>query len=278
MSLGWYPPFRLPFPIRQATLSHIEFLMPQRKHVDFEAYFLLIYFLKRLRIRLITLHLHLKHIKITMTCQQQQREELLCCNFDCDCNYEHKQLPSSSRPSCGTTSRSIGHITEEQEKERESPLPSFKVKVKLKEKPRRSVSFQYSSTLFCYYIPEHEPQDWYTAEDEEIFKAEAQKEVDVLRRMKSASGQSDSYTQHHQNMCIVGLEQQLISPEFSAKRERRKKLVKDAVLREQSKIDTGHGNSSNKVKQIAEAARRYSERSVINAKAFGDFQYIQSRE
>jgi hypothetical protein len=79
-------------------------------------------------------------------------------------------------------------------------------------------------------------------------------------------------------MCIVGLEQRILSPEFSKKREKTKKLVKYAVLREQSKTDTGDGNSNNKVKRIAEAARRYSEWSVINAKAFGDFQYIQSKK
>ncbi|KAK1741047.1 hypothetical protein QTG54_008299 [Skeletonema marinoi] len=149
----------------------------------------------------------------------------------------------------------------------------------LKKKQRRSVSFQSSSLLFCYGVPEDEPQDWYTGEDEEIFKAEARKELAVFRRMKGgfagASGQLAGVHQHHRNLCIVGLEQQLISPEFSRKRARTKKLVKYAVLLEQSKAGTGYGD---KAERIAEAARRYSEWSAAQAKMFGDFQYIQSKE
>mmetsp|Transcript_3024 Transcript_3024/g.4947 ORF Transcript_3024/g.4947 Transcript_3024/m.4947 type:complete len:203 (-) Transcript_3024:150-758(-) len=150
----------------------------------------------------------------------------------------------------------------------------------LKKKQRRSVSFQSSSLLFCYGVPEDEPQDWYTGEDEEIFKAKARKELAVFRRMKGgfagASGQLAGVPQHHRNLCIVGLEQQLISPEFSRKRARTKKLVKYAVLLEQSKIDTGYGDSD-KAERISAAARQYSERSAAQAKMFGDFQYIQSK-
>ena len=150
-------------------------------------------------------------------------------------------------------------------------LPSLK-----KKKPPRSVSFQSSSTLFCYDVPEDEPQDWYTDEDEEIFKAEARKELAIFRRMKGGFG---SDPQHHRTVCIVGIEQHLISPESSKKRQRTKKLVKYAVLVEQSKIDTDTGCGSNdKAERIAEAARRYSEWSAAQAKMFGDFQHIQSKE
>ena len=162
-------------------------------------------------------------------------------------------------------------------KRHDCTLPSLN----LKKKQRRSVSFQPSSLLFCYGITEDELQDWYTGEDEEIFKAEARKEVAVFRQMKGgftgASGQSASDPQHHRNLCIVGLEQQLISPEFSRQRARTKKLVKYAVLLEQSKIGTVYGNSD-KAERIAEAARRYSEWSAAQAQMFGDFQYIQSKE
>jgi hypothetical protein len=212
-----------------------------------------------------------------MACQQQ--EELL--------SYDHERPPPSLalelessepfRPSWNC----VLDIDIEHKHYHDCNLP-----LTLNKKSRRSVSFQSSSTLFCYEIPEGEPQDWYTGEDEDIFKAEAQKELAVFRRMKGgfafagASGQSvsDSDPQYQRNMCIVGLEQQLISPEFSKKRKRTKKLVKYAVLREQSKIGTGHGNINNKVERIAQAARRYSEWSAAKAKMFGDFQYIQSKE
>ena len=150
-------------------------------------------------------------------------------------------------------------------------LPSLNLK-----KKRRSVSFQLSSLLFCYGVPEDVTQDWYTGEDEEIFKAEARKEVAVFRQMKGgftgASGESAGDPQ----LCIVGLEQQLISLEFSRQRARTKKLVKCAVLLEQSKIGTCYGDSD-KAERISAAARQYSERSAAQAKMFGDFQYIQSK-
>jgi hypothetical protein len=203
-----------------------------------------------------------------MACQQQQeehQEEALCCD--------------NERPPSSLWNLVSMEIDSEHNHDDCQTLPSLKLKVK--EKPHQSVSFQSSSSLFCYNIPDDEPREWYTDEDEEIVKAEARKEVGVLRRMKAgASGQSARNPQphHHQNMCIVGLERQLISREFRKKRARTKKLVNYAVLRKQSKIGTGHGNSNNKVERIAEAARRYSEWSVINAKMFGDFQYIQSKE
>jgi 3,4-dihydroxy-2-butanone 4-phosphate synthase len=93
-----------------------------------------------------------------------------------------------------------------------------------------------------------------------------------------ASGQSasDPQLQLQRNLCLVGLEQ-LVSPEFSKKRARTKKLVKHAVLVEQSKIETGCGDKD-KAERIAEAAIRYSEWSAAQAKMRGDFQYIQNKK
>lgn len=150
----------------------------------------------------------------------------------------------------------------------------------LKKKPRRSVKFNPNSTLYSYNVPQDDPQDWYTNEDEEVMKADARKEVDIFRKMKgglrlAAAGLS----RHHQrNLCIVGLEQQLVSPEFTKKRARTKKLVKYAVLVEQAKINTAYGNTTVKAERIAAAARRHSEWSAEQAKMVGDFQHIQSKE
>ncbi len=156
----------------------------------------------------------------------------------------------------------------------------------LKKKQRLSVSFQPRSLLYRYNVPEDEPQEWYTGVDEEIFKKEARKDLAILQRMKGgfnvngAPGQSararDPQHNGNESLCIVGLEQQLISPEFSKKRARTKKLVKYAVLLEQSKIESGDGYD--KADRIAEAAARYSEWSAAQAKMLGDFQRIQSKE
>ena len=158
------------------------------------------------------------------------------------------------------------------------PLPSLKNNNNMKKKQRRSVSFQTRSLLFRYDVPEDEPQDWYTDADEDMFKAEAKYDLEILKRMKEGLAGANSQ-QHNEGLCIVGLEQQLISPEFMKKRARTKKLVNYAVLLEQSKLRSRYGNgNSEKAERIAEAARQYSEWSAVQAKMFGDFQHTQSKQ
>ena len=156
------------------------------------------------------------------------------------------------------------------------PLPSLKNNKK-KKKQRRSVSFQTRSLLFRYDVPEDEPQDWYTDADEDMFKAEAKYDLEILKRMKEGLAGANSQ-QHNEGLCIVGLEQQLISPEFMKKRARTKKLVNYAVLLEQSKLRNSYCGYSEKAERIAEAARQYSEWSAAQAKMVGDFQHIQSKQ
>jgi hypothetical protein len=201
-----------------------------------------------------------------MAYQQQQQEEPPS-SYYCDHERPPPSLAIDSSESSRPSWNGVMDIDSSDQKLYDCTLSS------LKKKPRRSVSFQPRSTLYCYDVPEDEPQDWYTDEDEEIFKAEARKEIAVFRRMKGGGFASDP--QHNRNLCIVGIEQHLVSSEFSKKRARTKKLVKYAVLDEQSKIDTGCGD---KAERIAESARRYSEWSAAQAKMFGDFQYIQSKE
>ena len=207
-----------------------------------------------------------------MMCQQEEEEQQL--------SYDHElPLPLAMEPARPSWN-CVMDIDNKEHKLYGSTLPSPKQK-----QPRRSVSFQSSSTLCCYHVPEDEPQDWYTGEDEEIFKAAARKEVNIFQRMKgggrfagtSEQSASDPQLQLQQNLCLVGLEQQLVSPEFSKKRARTKKLVKHAVLVEQCKIETGCGDKD-KAERIAEAAIRYSEWSAAQAKMRGDFQYIQSKK
>jgi len=55
-------------------------------------------------------------------------------------------------------------------------------------------------------------------------------------------------------MCIVDLEQLLISKEFIKNRARTREIVKRAVLAEQNKICTGYGDMA---ERIAEAAMQF---------------------
>ena len=174
--------------------------------------------------------------------------------------YDHERPPLSSNSSEPLKRMSIDFVN----LTHDSPIPSHKKKTTL--------SFRSQSTLYCYDVPEDELQDWYTDEDEETFKAEAREEVSIFRRIKggfaSIQGQLTSG-----DLCIVGLEQQLVSPEFSKKRERTKKLVTYAVLAAQAAPDA---DCADKAERIADASKRFSEWSASKAKMFGDFQYIQS--
>ena len=177
--------------------------------------------------------------------------------------YDHERPPLSSNSSESLSlkrriSFDFVNLTHD------SPIPSHKKKTTL--------SFRSRSTLYCYDVPEDELQEWYTDEDEETFKAEAREEVSIFRRIKggfaSIQGQLTSG-----DLCIVGLEQQLVSPEFSKKRERTKKLVTYAVLAAQA---TSDADCADKAESIANASKQFSEWSSSKAKMFGDFQYIQS--
>ena len=73
-------------------------------------------------------------------------------------------------------------------------------------------------------------------------------------------------------VCIVGLEKHLVSPEFSMKRAKSKRLVTCAVLLEQA------CGSGSKAERIVYAAMRLSEWSVNRAINVGDIQHRESRE
>ena len=144
--------------------------------------------------------------------------------------------------------------------------------------PRRSVSFATKCTGYQYdYSPTEDVLDlklsgkiWYTEEDEENFKAQARRDVEAFKRLQKG-GEPDGCVQR--NLCLVGLEQHLVSPDYIKKRARTKKLITYAVLEAQSR-----GVGKNGPERIAKIAQRYSEWSVEQAKKFGDFQHIQSKE
>jgi hypothetical protein len=153
---------------------------------------------------------------------------------------------------------------------------SSRCRLKKTHKQRRSVSFKSASTVYEYEdaLSDEEflqlkERIWYTEEDEEVFKAAARKEVAAFKRLQK--GKSDNNVQQR-DLCIVGLEQHLVSPDYTKKRARTKKLITYAVLGAQAR------EASNNPERIAKAARRYSDWSVEQAKKFGDFQRIQSED
>ncbi|KAL7432466.1 hypothetical protein ACHAXM_003126 [Skeletonema potamos] len=145
------------------------------------------------------------------------------------------------------------------------------------QKERRSVSFATTGSFFEY---DYSPTDdllglklsgkiWYTEDDEEEFKAQARRDVAMFKRLQK--GDTDGCPPQH-NLCLVGLEQHLVSPDYTKKRARTKKLLTYAVLGAQK------WGVVNDPELIAKTARRYSEWSVEQAKKFGDFQRLQSIE
>lgn len=146
--------------------------------------------------------------------------------------------------------------------------------------PRRSsVSFSPTSSMVYWKPSHHDLRDlkdsiWYTSEDEDRFKADARKEIDAFKMLKRRTSDEDNgddskYPQHQRGLCIVGIEQHLVSSDHSRKRARAKKKVTRAVLGAQA-----HGFA---FERIAETVRRYSEWSAAQAKIIGDFQHTLSK-
>ncbi len=147
--------------------------------------------------------------------------------------------------------------------------------------PRRSVSFSSESRLSFFDSSSYlkvKDSLWYTSEDEDRFKTDAREELAAFRLLKERSSDEapgkESCPQHlssssSSSMCIVGLEQYLISRDHSRKRARIKKLAHYAVFDAQAR---GLG-----FEEIAETTRRYSEWSDAEAKMIGDFQHVMNK-
>ncbi len=139
-----------------------------------------------------------------------------------------------------------------------------------------SVSFSPKSKLIVIERRDNydrkQGQGSYTAKDVAKFKKEASDEVIAFLHLKYVPGTSH---QHHRDMCLVGIEQYLLSPNFKNQRARARALVRYAVLSEQARTQGCVGDMA---ARIAEVSMQYSERSVAQAKLIGEFQFIQSNE
>ena len=124
-------------------------------------------------------------------------------------------------------------------------------------KRKRSVCFRESADVLVYEGMDQELYDcWYNALDERGFKRQAKAEIIAFRLKKTTK-----------EMCPVGLEQQLISGEYTKHRALTKKMVKLSVLHEQSQF-----YDDERSKRIADAAGLYSNWCVSQAETVGILQ------
>ena len=112
---------------------------------------------------------------------------------------------------------------------------------------------------------------WDSAEEEEVFKLRTKREIATFRRLKQSGLESKNMPS---DMCSVGLEQQLISREYTQKRIIQKRLVKLAVRKEQARF-VPFEDPQDRHERIAAASRKHSEWARTQAKTIGLFQVVK---
>ena len=139
-------------------------------------------------------------------------------------------------------------------------------------RPRRSVSFQPTSTLYSY--TSEEPVDgsklWYSEEDKELSRVNAALDVFLLKQLQSGESLT-GYSLSPDNITTVGLEKHLLSLESITKRKKLKKVLSYVVLMEQAR------GSKDKAERIALVATPLSKWSADQARLVGEIQYKESR-
>eukprot|EP00571_Detonula_confervacea_P015566 CAMPEP_0172308734 /NCGR_PEP_ID=MMETSP1058-20130122/9250_1 /TAXON_ID=83371 /ORGANISM="Detonula confervacea, Strain CCMP 353" /LENGTH=152 /DNA_ID=CAMNT_0013021225 /DNA_START=25 /DNA_END=480 /DNA_ORIENTATION=- len=124
-------------------------------------------------------------------------------------------------------------------------------------KKHRTVRFSPNSTLHCFEAPQDRcASSWYSSIDQRRFKREAKREIVSFQRMEM-SGRDIKRVLHGDQMCLVGLEQQLVSREFTKKRAITRRLVILAVLTEQARHLSY--KADDKPARIAAASMQHSE-------------------
>lgn len=156
-------------------------------------------------------------------------------------------MPDTSQPAVVTPSLASVASTNcvmdlvDSELRRDCAVPSLMTN-NMMDAPRprqsRSVSFNPLSTLCLYEAPE--PEDgfnvWYSEEEEEAFKTNARLDASVLQLVQREEPlELEGIFLHPEDLCTVGLEKYLLSPESKLKRLRLKRLVKYSVLMAQAR-------------------------------------------
>ena len=195
-------------------------------------------------------------------------------------------MPDTSQPAAVTPSLASVASTNcvmdlvDSELRRDCAVPSLMTN-NMMDAPRprqsRSVSFNPLSTLCLYEAPE--PEDgfnvWYTEEEEEAFKANTRLEASVLQLVQREEPlELEGIFLHPEDLCTVGLEKYLLSPESKLKRLRLKRLVMYSVLMAQDRGSPVDGD--NKAERVANLATRLSTWFVDQAKAIGKLHQKES--
>ena len=142
-----------------------------------------------------------------------------------------------------------------------------------KKKQQRTVRFSTStmSAMVCYNdrSSDNTTAHWYTHEDEQQFRQDNQDEAISYTMHKETRG---SISNSAPMICPVGLEQQLISREYTKKRALMKRMAKFTVLREQARISSHSEHSDDKHYRIATASILCTQWAREQATTIGAFQ------
>ncbi|KAL7532217.1 hypothetical protein ACHAWF_006818 [Thalassiosira exigua] len=141
-------------------------------------------------------------------------------------------------------------------------------------KKPRTVRFSPISKLHKFDRPldlDQEPS-WYSREQEQEFKRRAKNDTLAIRLLKESGcemSQVGSWTRSG-DFCPFGLEQQLISKEYTQKRIIKRRLVVLAVLTEQAR--PASRSCDDRWERIARASSAHSEWARNQAQTIGSFQ------
>jgi hypothetical protein len=139
------------------------------------------------------------------------------------------------------------------------------------------VRFAPTAEMFCYQAdkPKNNDDLWYTAENEEAFRQDEKDnmvsflQLKIMAKKAGMSGSSSPISPP------FGLEQQLISRQYTKKRAIKKKMVLLAVRHEQSKC-LSYEHPEERQDRIALASMRHSKWARDQARAIGIFQDVKS--
>ena len=142
-----------------------------------------------------------------------------------------------------------------------------------------TVRFSKYSEMVCFKPSNDTSACWYNRSDEQRFKLQAKHDmISHLQKTNDMSTHTPSDDVMTPRSYPVGLEQQLVSSEFTKKRMVTKRLVQLAVRMEQARIysDDNADNDTLKQDRIAMASMQYSEWSRHQATAIGTLHAMAS--
>ena len=138
----------------------------------------------------------------------------------------------------------------------------------------KAVRFSSISVLHCFEAPTNQSgstiKTWHSAEEEDAFKLQTKREIATFRKLKER-GLFEMPT----DMSPVGLEQELISREYTKKRIINKRLGKLAVRAEQARF-VPFESLDNRQERIASVSRQH-EWARTQAKTIGLFQVVKPK-